>query len=727
MSKYQKRGSSSVSKITIVLIVLIILLTLVLGGLIAVQFLGKTGEKPVMNNVPAEQEQDSGFHLPFFGGDQNAEPETTLPEVTEPETEPVPMEPAVTGNGVSSSVLCKSIYTAGAEAAVSVGDKVVASGSGIQLTNRELQIYYLSEVNAYRTSGSETQPNYEWPLENQLCPLGSASQSWQHYFLERAVKSWQAEQAMLYAAQQPQLITEEAYQFLDYLHAEYVPEDRPVHNFIYGDKDCYKPNLLHQEYLDGLTDTIGKLAASQGFGSAEDYIRSVFPAGVTLADVVKAATDYNTAYMYFTEKSFDVAPTDAEIQEYLNANRAQLGTSDEPLISMRHVLLIPEGASVAPDGTVTASAESWDACQKQADDLYATWTSDYVTTWHREGTFGRMANENSADLGSRLDGGFYQDLHKGELPSALDAWCFAADRQVGDVTILRTELGIHMVYLTEKSSTLTRAAKEALIALTEKNIWQSFLRSVPVTVDYSAAAIWTECSEKTFSLVDTLYPDLAHERFPEAITYLQQDYYYHTWGGSTVGQGGCGITTFAMLSTYMTDTLLTPAMMADKYPVYFAGGGTNADIFRYALCDLGYYLDSITTNIDEAIAALQKGQRVISLQVRGDFTSAGHYLLLQRYYEDTGRFQVRDSNIYNYLRLYGHQVDSFTRANIQSGGTNFWIMQPKITRIPACDRCGGTFDNHGPELLLSDSYLCEKCTTALSRRNNFLALLPDLV
>ena len=48
-------------------------------------------------------------------------------------------------------------------------------------------------------------------------------------------------------------------------------------------------------------------------------------------------------------------------------------------------------------------------------------------------------------------------------------------------------------------------------------------------------------------------------------------------------------------------------------------------------------------------------------------------------------------------------------------------MQPKIVRIPGCTRCGGTFDDHGPEGLIG-GYVCEKCTAALSRRENFLKL-----
>lgn len=57
-----------------------------------------------------------------------------------------------------------------------------------------------------------------------------------------------------------------------------------------------------------------------------------------------------------------------------------------------------------------------------------------------------LANKNSADAGSALDGGLYQKLHKGQLTPVLDDWCFDDARQSGDVDILRSGLGYHIVF-----------------------------------------------------------------------------------------------------------------------------------------------------------------------------------------------------------------------------------------------------------------------------------------
>ena len=84
---------------------------------------------------------------------------------------------------------------------------------------------------------------------------------------------------------------------------------------------------------------------------------------------------------------------------------------------------------------------------------------------------------------------------------------------------------------------------------------------------------------------------------------------------------------------------------------------------------------------------------------------------------------MRDSNIYNYARLEGHKIDKFTRSDLLSGSATAYIMQKKITRIPACARCGDTFEQTAPERLFNEDYLCHKCTAALARRDAFLELM----
>ena len=139
---------------------------------------------------------------------------------------------------------------------------------------------------------------------------------------------------------------------------------------------------------------------------------------------------------------------------------------------------------------------------------------------------------------------------------------------------------------------------------------------------------------------------------------------------------------------------------------------------------MGFYLDKVSFNINEVIPALENGQVVICLQEPGHFTSRGHYLLLMEYYPEDDSIQVRDSNIYNYNHLRGHQVDRFSREIVAKNGIQYYIMHKKVTSIPACCRCGSS-DAESSALLTQD-YTCEKCVAALARRNSFLSLLEEL-
>ena len=302
----------------------------------------------------------------------------------------------------------------------------------------------------------------------------------------------------------------------------------------------------------------------------------------------------------------------------------------------------------------------------------------------------------------------------------LDKWCFDEPRQTDDAAVIRSKLGYHVVYFCGWSDPAYEAAEQAVVERKELRRWQNLARKAELKVNYSAVQLWADCGAALVMPVDVLYPDIAHERFPEAMVYFQQDYMYTRYGDSYVGRGGCGITTMAMLATYMTDTIYTPAMLAGRYPDYHDASGTRGELFRYVPAQLGFFLDKTTSSIEDVIAALEKGQRVVSLQRLGHFTRGGHYLLLQAYYPDNDTFQVRDSNIYNYGRLSGHRVDYFTRDDILSGAATFYIMENKITTIPACCRCG---NESQPEKLLNEDYLCPKCIAALSRRNTFLTLM----
>lgn len=632
------------------------------------------------------------------------------PPETDTSVEPTvsPEAPVVTPSGDKSLVTCKASYT------VSPGagnpDAVVATAGSRKLTAGTLQILYLSQVRDFQAASQEVSPDFDRPLDCQPCPLEEGL-SWQHYFLKAAVLGWQAQQAALEQAQQPRIITEEGFKpdDTDNLHEKNIAPELPVNHFLYQDLDCFTPNRLHQAYLDSLEQTLDTLAAQAGYESLAAMAQAL---GVDAQDYLRCARDYNTAYMLFTEESYG--------WDTSGLSDSQDG---EAVVDIRHILLIPQGAAVDESGKVTATEEQWSQTERRAQEILDEWKSGCVRR-DADTEFARVANLYSQDDGTRLDGGRYAKLRRGALMEPLDSWCFDSDRQVGDTTTLRSDYGCHIVYLAQKSGVTD--AREALASKALES-WRTWLQAVPLTPDYSAMELWVDPAGQSVSLTDTLYPDIAHERFPDAIVYLQQDYHHYPFGDRGIGLSGCGITAFAMLATYMTDTIQSPAMMSDRFTgEYFdySSHSTDGSIFRYGPTEMGFYLDRISYDINDVVAALENGQVAISLQYKGHFTSKGHYLLLTRYYPEDDTIQLRDSNIYNYNHLKGHQVDRFSRGIVADAGMMYYIMQPKITAIPACERCGT--GQTVPSALLTQDYTCDKCVAALARRNSFLSLLDTL-
>ena len=128
-------------------------------------------------------------------------------------------------------------------------------------------------------------------------------------------------------------------------------------------------------------------------------------------------------------------------------------------------------------------------------------------------------------------------------------------------------------------------------------------------------------------------------------------------------------------------------------------------IFKYEPPVLGFYLKKQTYKPEEAKQALEDGYVVVSSQIKGYWTRGGHYIVLESIDEDG--VQVRDSNVYNYKRLPAHQQDRHAWSDITPKSTSYWIYEKKITRIPACTRCG---EGQGAAPgLLQQTYLCPKC------------------
>ena len=610
-------------------------------------------------------------------------PETTVTEATVPATVPADGDP--------KDVTCKGSYTGKAT------DAVVATAGGTELTDRQLQVWYWAEVAQYRQENREMGPDFARPLDTQVCEIDSGVNSWQQYFLKQALSSWHSAQALVQHSKDVPLVTEEAYKpNLD--NYEKYMTGMPATEVLYGYHSHYRPNSMHQAYLEKIPQMLEDLAREKGYADVAAMAAESFGAD---AQALEAYADsYNRGYMYFTHMSHYIEPTAEELDAYCAEHAA--GTETEICVDFRQILLLPE-----------ETEGGWAACEEQAQQLLNQWQTKTLGT---EATFGELAHKHTQDPGTAVNGGKYQEIRKGQMIREMEDWCFDPARQPGDTTIVRSDLGVHVLYFSGSKTLERAAAEEDYYRQKQRDLIAEAKAACPMEVTYSAITL--EDAQGLVSAGDLLYPDVAHERFPEVPLYLQQDYPGTMYGGFKITTNGCGITSFAMVASYLADDELTPPEMCAIYGRYSHKNGTDGMIFNNESAVQGFYLREKTYDNRVALEALEKGHLVVSIQHPGYWTRGGHYIVCESM-NDEGLIQVRDSNIYNYFRVRTHKEDTHKWGNITAAGSGYWIFEHKITSIPACSRCGAP--EAITESLLNQDYICEKCDPAILRRNTYLA------
>ena len=96
-------------------------------------------------------------------------------------------------------------------------------------------------------------------------------------------------------------------------------------------------------------------------------------------------------------------------------------------VNIRHILLS------------SATYGSDEAAKAKAEELLAGFTGG-------ADAFAALANEYSEDTGSNTNGGLYENVGKGEMTEAFDAWIYADGRKAGDTGIVKTEHGYHVMF-----------------------------------------------------------------------------------------------------------------------------------------------------------------------------------------------------------------------------------------------------------------------------------------
>lgn len=603
---------------------------------------------------------------PGKSGKKETEPAT---EVTTEPTEPAPTAPP---DGTPGTITEKGSYSG-----VVNGASTAATVGGETLTGAMLQLYYGLEIASWRAQEREHNPDWNLGLDVQTCPMEGEAVTWQQFFLQRALNTWHLYTALVLDSADAEMVLDPYYVRNLYNNYDtYLLDTMPAVAYLYGKDPSYKINDLNKAFIDAIPELLSQL------GGSDAAARELAGTAATGADLQELAVRLNEAYAYFIW-----ARKQAMTEE---------DTVEGDTVTFRHVLLIPE------DG-------DWEACEAEAKALLEEYEKQKLVD---EPRFAVVANVNSQDEGSRLNGGLYQYVSKGQMNEVLDAWLFDPARTVGEIAIIRSDLGVHMVYFSGRDAAPDRSnISDALL----KRVLERF----PMEVSYSDICLGEAPEEGAVTVSQLLYPDIAHEYITDYPLYLQQDFPEAKYGGFPLSGWGCGITTLAMFASYMADEWLTPPALADRYGKYCLRSGTDANLITDSAPELGYYLYYRGFDYRVIDQQMREGYQALCLQYKGYFTRGGHYLVLRSLYEN-GDLSLRDSNIFNYGRLQPHKDDHFTWNHVSPSGAMYWSFEPKITRIPACWRCGDETGLEAPEGLLLSDYTCAKCLDAMARTEDFL-------
>lgn len=365
----------------------------------------------------------------------------------------------IPADGNPEDVTCKGSYTVSGVEAAAAMDTVVARVGNAELTNGQLQIYYWLEVQQFLANyGAYAQYynlDYTKHLDMQGCPISETPMTWQQYFLSNALANWHTYQAL----------AEESVENGFELDAEFMA------------------------YMDTLDDEIATEGAQKGFDSALAYLINNVGMGSSMDHYRQYTETYYRGYLYFQSVYESLVPTDEELHTYFTENEASYAangiTWDRVYVDVRHILILPEGATVSTIYSQTFPEEAWAAAEQTAKSILNTWLSGDRT----EESFAALANEHSADTGSNTNGGLYQRVQLGEMVDAFEDWCFDESRKVGDYGIVKTELGYHIMYFSGSTPIWKAHATEDMLAERGAALIQSITEKYPIEVDYEAIAL----------------------------------------------------------------------------------------------------------------------------------------------------------------------------------------------------------------------------------------------
>lgn len=363
-------------------------------------------------------------------------------------------EATIPADGNPDDETAKGSYTASDEAVIANRDTVVARLGDRTLTNGQLQVGYWMEVQSFLSSyGSYAAYfglDYTQPLDTQVCGIAENGCTWQQFFLASALNSWKNYQSLAAEAEAAQFRMEDAY----------VQE------------------------LDGIAQQMEENAQLYGMESGDALLQANVGAGATMEDYIHYMQLYYSGNLYFDWLCEAHTPTDAEIEAYFTENEEAYKENglerDDKYVSVRHILIMPEGADSSTIRSETFDDAAWATSEAKAQEVLALFEAGDGS----EDSFAQLAMLHSQD-GNASDGGLYTDVYEGQMVEPFENWCFDADRKAGDSGIVKTDFGYHVMYFVSSRPAWTDTVKSEMMSNRANELLNGILENYTMEADFA--------------------------------------------------------------------------------------------------------------------------------------------------------------------------------------------------------------------------------------------------
>ena len=188
-------------------------------------------------------------------------------------------------------------------------------------------------------------------------------------------------------------------------------------------------NALNALFKDWI---IGKVGVNED-GEATIVVRK--EGDLTIIENASGTGDNKTVNGYYVIRFGSINDNEFAMKNvrHLLVKFVKLGADGKPTTN--------SSSSSSSSSTPTYTEAEKKYAKDEAEKLLKQWQEGAAT----EDTFAELANKESDD-GDGTTGGLYENIYPGQMVEEFEDWCYDEARKAGDVEIIETEYGYHIMY-----------------------------------------------------------------------------------------------------------------------------------------------------------------------------------------------------------------------------------------------------------------------------------------